>query len=310
MKSDLEKKIFQEETAAREFLEAQRWPDGVICPHCGATENIRKLEGKSHRPGLYQCNGCREHFTVTVGTLYERSHIPLHKWLLASYLLSSSKKGMSAHQLHRMLGITYKSAWFMAHRIRESMKPCDPSPLGGEGKTVEADETFVGGKEKNKHAKDRKHLGRGAVGKEAVFSLVERGGKVRSTHVKSVTSATLGTIMREQLNSETHLMTDDARQYIPLGKDYAAHDAVKHSIGEYVRGGAHTNTIEGYFSIFKRGMTGVYQHCNEKHLKRYLAEFDFRYNERSMSDMERTQVALKGIEGKRLTYRRTNSEAA
>jgi len=311
--SDLQNPAFNNENAAREFLENERWPDGAFCPHCGSVENIKKLEGKSHRAGLHQCNECRQHFTVTVGTLFEGSHVPLHKWLLAMHLLSSSKKGMSSHQLHRMLGVTYKTAWFMSHRIREAMAPSNPSPLGGEGKTVEADETYVGGKEKNKHAKDRLHQGRGAVGKQAVFSLVERGGKVRSTHVKSVNSATLGSVMRQQLDSATHLMTDEARTYIPLGKEYAAHETVNHGIGEYVRGGAHTNTIEGYFSIFKRGMGGVYQHCSEQHLKRYLAEFDFRYNNREglgINDADRTTMMIKGIEGKRLTYRRINSQAA
>jgi transposase-like protein len=213
-----------------------------------------------------------------------------------------------------MIGVTYKTAWFMCHRIREGMAPHGGlPPMGGEGKTVEADETYVGGKEKNKHAKGRLRAGRGPVGKEAVFSLVERGGKVRSHHVKSVNAATLRPIMNEQIAAETHLMTDEATVYSPLGEDYAAHDTVRHSIGEYVRGGAHTNTIEGYFSIFERGMSGVYQHCSADHLKRYLAEFDFRYNEREAlgcNDNDRTVIALKGIVGKRLTYRRTGGNAA
>jgi len=227
MKITLSNPIFNDEDAARAHFEKLRWPEGAVCPFCNSVGKSTEMKGATTRKGLWKCRECRKPFTATIGTLYERSHIPLHKWLLATHLMCSSKKGMSAHQLFRMLGFgSYRTAWFMAHRIREAMKPVNPSPLGGEGKTVEADETFVGGKEKNKHAKDRKHLGRGAVGKEAVFSLVERGGKVRSTHVKSVTSATLGAVMREQLNSETHLMTDDARQYIPLGKDYAAHDAV------------------------------------------------------------------------------------
>lgn len=310
---DLQNPIYNDDNKAREHLEALRWPHGAVCPHCGVIDNAVKLEGKSTRPGVYKCRDCSKPFSVTVGTLFERSHVPLSKWLLAVHLMSSSKKGISAHQLHRMLGVTYKTAWFMAHRIREAMAPSSPEPLGGEGKTVEADETYIGGKEKNKHAKDRKHAGRGAVGKEAVFSLVERGGKVRSTHVQHVTAATLRPILNEQIAAESRLMTDEARQYIPLGKDFSEHHAVCHSIGEYVRGEAHTNTIEGYFSIFKRGMTGVYQHCNSTHLKRYLAEYDFRYNHRSalgIEDAERADIALKGIEGKRLTYRRANQQAA
>lgn len=305
--SDLQNPIYQDDTKAREHLEALRWPDGPICPHCGVIDNAAKLEGDSTRPGVYKCRDCRKPFSVTVGTLFERSHISLSKWLLAVHLMSASKKGISAHQLHRMLGITYKSAWFMCHRIREAMAPSNPFPLGGEGKTVEADETFVGGKEKNKHANKKLRAGRGAVGKQAVFSLVERGGKVRSTHVEHVTAKTLRPILNEQLHADSRLMTDEGGQYVPLGKDFAEHHAVKHSIGEYVRGDAHTNTIEGYFGIFKRGMVGVYQHCRSHHLKRYLAEFDFRYNEREISDAERAAVALKGIQGKRLTYRRIDA---
>lgn len=311
--SDLQNPIYQDDNKAREHLEALRWPHGPVCPHCGSVDNAAKLQGKSTRPGVHKCRDCSKPFSVTVGTLFERSHIPLSKWLLAVHLLSSSKKGMSAHQLHRMLGITYKSAWFMAHRIREAMAPSgNLPPLGGDGKTVEADETFHGGLEKNKHASKRKHQGRGPVGKEVVFSLVERGGKVRSHHVKHVTAETLRPILNEQLHSSTRFMTDEARQYIPLGKGFAEHHTVNHGIGEYVRGDAHTNTIEGYFSIFKRGMKGTYHHCSSEHLKRYLAEFDFRYNNRSglgIEDADRAAAALKGIEGKRLTYRRTNEAA-
>lgn len=302
---------FTNEEAAREYLENLRWPEGTVCPHCGTVGNAYAT-----KRGKYRCaeRECRKDFSVTVGTVYERSHIPLHKWLLASYLLCSSKKGISSHQLHRMLGVTYKSAWFMTHRIREAMAPHgDLPPLGGEGKTVEADETYVGGKEKNKHAKDRKHQGRGPVGKQAVFSLVERGGKVRSTHVPSVNAHTLRPILSQQLDSASRLMTDEARHFLPISGEYAAHEAVNHGIGEYVRGDAHTNTIEGYFSIFKRGMGGVYQHCSEQHLKRYLAEFDFRYNNRAglgVDDESRTLAAIKGIEGKRLTYRRIGAEEA
>ncbi|MCH9019107.1 MAG: IS1595 family transposase [Proteobacteria bacterium] len=300
---DLTNPIFTDETKAREYLEAQRWPNGPYCPHCGEYENVRKLKGKSHRPGLHQCNSCRQHFTVTVGTLYERSHVPLNKWLLATHLLCASKKGMSAHQLHRMLGVTYKTAWFMAHRIREGLREFNPGPLGGENKTVEADETYVGGKAKNR-----------AFGpppkKEIVFALVERDGKVHSFHVPAVNAKTLRPILVTQIDRKSYLMTDEAGAYVRVGREFAGHGTVNHSIKEYVRGKFwHTNTVENYFSILKRGINGVYQHVSQKHLKRYLGEFDFRYNERSISDSERAIKALKGITGKRLTYRRTHAGA-
>ena len=299
--SNLSAPYFHDEAAAIDFLENIIWANGIVCPKCGNIGETYKIKGK--RPGLRTCKACRKQFTVKVGTVFESSHIPATKWLQATYLLCASKKGCSSHQLHRMIGVTYKTAWFMFHRIREAMAPGGAlTPMGGEGKTVEADETYVGGLEKNKHAKDKKHQGRGAVGKEAVFSLVERGGKVRSTHVQHVTAETLGAILNEQLHASSRFMTDEARVYRPLGKGFAEHQAVNHGIGEYVRGDAHTNTIEGYFSIFKRGMKGVYQHCSSDHLKRYLSEFDFRYNEREISDLERTTVALAGIVGKRLTY--------
>lgn len=301
--ADLTNPIFTDETAAREYLEANRWPNGPVCPHCGTVDDIRKMEGKAHRPGLYLCNGCRGQFTVTVGTLYERSHIPLHKWLLATHLLSCSKKGISGHQLHRMLGITYKSAWFMAHRIREGLAPSKGEPpLGGEGKTVEADETYIGRK---RGTKVRSGVGH----KHAVVSLVERGGRARSFKVDRATPHVIRRIVAENASPKSALMTDDAIAYKSVGKTFASHEAVNHTESEYVRGSASTNTVEGFYSIFKRGMKGVYQHCDEKHLQRYLNEFDFRYSNRTAvgcSDRERTDLALKGIEGKRLTYRRTN----
>jgi transposase-like protein len=301
--SDLTNPIFQDETAARTFLEAQRWPDGPVCPHCGSVENIRKLKGKSHRPGLYQCNSCREHFTVTVGTVYERSHIPLHKWLLATHLLCSSKKGMSAHQLHRMLRITYKSAWFMAHRIRESMREVNPEPMGGEGQSVEADETYYGQKDefRGKPWKEKK----GHLKKCSVVSLVSEG-KARTFHVDHANVETIREILVTNVRRETELHTDESPLYRRTGEEFAGHRRVHHSVGEYVRDGATTNHVENYFSVFKRGMRGVYQHCSEKHLQRYLNEFDFRYNARTISDADRAIQAHKGAEGKRLTYRRTN----
>ncbi len=305
--SDLHAPRFKNEKAARKHLEAVRWPDGPICPHCGVFDNASKIEGG--RPGLWFCGDCRKQFTVTVGTLFEDSKVPLHKWLLAVHLLNSSKKGISAHQLHRMLGVTYKTAWFMAHRIRESMRELSPAPMGGEGKYVEADETYIGGKEKNKHRNKRTKGNIGGKGKEAVFALVEREGRVRSQHVPEVTGKTLRPILVAQVDRKSFLMTDDAGQYFHVGKEYADHQTVNHGIGEYVRGPAHTNTIEGYFSILKRGITGTYHHVSQQHLKRYLAEFDFRYNERTalgVTDSERADKALKGIGGKRLTYRRTD----
>ncbi len=297
---DITSKIFTDEDAAREHLEALRWPDGPYCPHCGECEAITKLQGKSTRPGVYKCRSCRKPFSVTVGTLFERSKIKLHKWVLATHLMSASKKGMSAHQLHRMLGVTYKTAWFMAHRIREGMREKADGPLGGEGKTVEADETFIGGKRKS--SQKRK-------GKEAVVSLVERGGQIRSFHVPKVNAVTLKPILYTQIDRASKLSTDQANYYTTAGHQFASHMTVDHSIKEYVRGDAYTNTLEGYFAIMKRGIKGVYQHVSGTHLKRYLGEFDFRYNTRQISDFERAEIALKGIEGKRLTYRRTTGGA-
>ena len=311
--NDLYRPEFIDPAKAREWLEARLWKEGPICPHCGVVDEATQLKGKAHRPGVYQCNACREQFTVTVGTLYERSKIPLNKWLAATHLMMASKKGISANQVGRMLGVSKKSAWFLCHRIRESLRDTRPDLLGGEGKTVEADETYVGGKEKNKHRskRDRKHIG--GVGKEAVFSLVERGGKVRSRHVCDISANNLRPILEEQLSdaSKTALMTDGEGQYRLLADMFQSHGVVNHSIGEYVRGNVHTNTIEGYFSILKRGIIGTYHHVSGQHLKRYLAEFDWRYNHRTalgVTDAERMDRAIPGIVGKRLTYRRTDRE--
>jgi len=301
---DITDPIFQDADKAREYLEANRWPGGPYCPHCGDAENIRKMKGKAHRPGLYNCRSCRKQFSVTVGTVFERSKVPLHKWLMASHLLSASKKGISSHQLHRMLGVTYKTAWFMAHRIREAMREPNPGPLGGGNKVVETDETYIGGKAKNRAYAP-------PPTKEAVFALVERDGKVRGFHVNDVNSKTLRPIMVTQIDRASYLMTDEATYYKKPGKEFSGHGTVNHSIKEYVRGGFwHTNTVENYFSILKRGINGVYQHCSAKHLKRYVGEFDFRYNTRQISDAERAAKAFKGIEGKRLTYRRTGPRPA
>ena len=294
-------------------FEAIRWPDGVYCPYCGGFDRVAVLGGKSMGPGWYHCKDCRKKFTAAVGTIYERSHIPMTKWLLATHLMCASKKGVSAHQLHRMLDLPYKTAWFMAHRIREGLRELNLSdPLGGEGKTVEADETYIGGKEKNKHRKKRVRGNIGGMGKEIAFALVERGGRVRSQVVPEVAAKTLRPILVAQLDAKTFLMTDDAGQYRHMHKDFR-HEVINHGIGEYVRGEAHTNTVEGYFSILKRGITGTYHHVSQQHLKRYLAEFDFRYNERGaleVTDAERAVKAVAGVVGKRLTYQETNRAGA
>jgi transposase-like protein len=313
MTCDLTNPIFTDEDGARKHFESLRWPDGPVCPFCGTVNEATELQGKSTRPGLYKCRPCQKPFTATMGTLYERSHIPLNKWLLATHLMTASKKGMSAHQLWRMLGFgSYRTAWFMAHRIREGMRelfPEESGPLGGEGKTVEMDETFVGGIEKNKHRSKRKHAGTGDAGKEAVYSLVERKGRVRSHHVPAVTSKNLAPILEAHLHGATVVYTDEGATSKSLGRLFEKHDSVNHSIGEYVRGDVHTNTIEGYFSILKRGINGVYHHVSQQHLKRYLAEFDYRYNERialGVNDAERARKAVAGIVGKRLTYQDAN----
>ncbi len=302
---------FHDEDKAREALEALRWPDGAICPHCGNSdqEKIAKVEGEkqSHRPGLYYCNECKGQFTVTVGTVFERSKVPLTKWWIAAHMLNSSKKGVSAHQVSRTIGVSYKTAWFMMHRLREAMADLKPTgPLGGSGKIVEADTTYIGGKEKNKHSRKRDSKKIGGMGKQIVHTLVERSGSARSHHVPNVNGKTLRPILTANVSRKSSLMTDTAGGYLHVGKEFARHEMVDHGIGEYVRGDAHSNTVEGYFSVLKRGITGVYHHVSEAHLKRYLAEFDFRYNNRSslgVTDGERTALTMQGIEGKRLTYR-------
>lgn len=296
---------FHNEAAAIARLEAIVWPQGPYCPRCGGFDRITPVKGG--RAGLRRCGPCKREFTVTVGTIFERSHVKLHKWFQAAHLMASSKKGISAHQLHRTLKVTYKTAWFMEHRLREAMRELHPTkPLGGDGKTVEMDETFVGGLEKNKHASKRKHVGTGGAGKEAVYSLIERGGRVRSYHVPAVTAENLRPIVQAQIDGATAVYTDEGATSRGLGRLFEKHDRINHSIGEYVRGDVHTNTIENYFSILKRGINGVYHHVSQQHLKRYLAEFDFRYNERSalgVTDTDRMVKALTGIVGKRLMYK-------
>ena len=311
--SVLSRPYFHDEAAAFEHVESILWPHGPVCHHCGSMEQHYKLKGVRskaskknpegvERHGLYKCSDCRAQFTVRMGTIFEESHIPLHKWLQAIHLLCSSKKGISSHQLHRVLEITYKSAWFLSHRIREAMRTGEfAPPMGGEGKTVEVDATYFG---------SLKGLPKSAYNKNVVLTLVERGGKARSFHVDGETTARILPIVNANIAKETDMMSDESRAYPRALAAFASHEMVNHSGEEYVRYEegytVHTNTIEGYFSIFKRGMKGVYQHCAEHHLHRYLAEFDFRYSNRSalgVEDMARAVTALLGVKGRRLTYR-------
>lgn len=299
--SVLSKPYFHDEAAAFNHLESVLWADGPVCPHCGVIGRASRMQGKSTRLGVWKCYECRKQFTVKVGTVFESAHIPLHKMLQAVYLMCASKKGISAHQLHRTLEITYKSAWFLAHRIREAMREGSLGPIGGDNRVVEADETYIGGKAKNRAFRKTPPK------KEAVFSLVERDGEVRSFHVANVNAKTLRPVMVQIASRKSYLMTDEAPVYRKIGEEFQGHGSVNHSIDEYVRGGFwHTNTVENYFSILKRGINGVYQHVSEAHLKRYVGEFDFRYNARQASDAERTEKALAGVVGKRLTYRSAN----
>jgi transposase-like protein len=302
MKSVLSQAHFHDEAEAYKFVEAHVWPQGPVCPRCHKGDRIGKLEGKSTRIGVYKCYACRKPFSVKVGTIFEDSHVPMHKWLQAIHLLCSSKKGISSNQLHRTLGVTLKTGWFMSHRIREAMRSGDLAPFGGEGSIVESDETFIG----HDHDKKAKHQkkGRGYAHKFKVLSLVDRKtGKARSFKVDAVDGKTIIPIVRANIAKESTVITDDAAHYKHLAAGFGGHEIVRHSKGEYGRGSVHTNTIEGYFSIFKRGMKGIYQHCGERHLHRYLAEFDFRYNERRVNDEVRAEVALRGVTGKRLYYR-------
>jgi transposase-like protein len=302
MTIDLSNPIFHDEDAARADIEAVRWPDGPYCPHCGSFDTVAPLGGKSMGPGWYWCNKCREKFTVRVGTIFERSHLPLHKWRLAFQLLCASKKGMSANQLARMLNVSHQTAWFIGHRIRESMKDGGSGPLGGNNKVVEADETYVGGKAANR---------KGYIPPKApVLALVERDGSVKAFRVANVTAKTLRPIIVKHVDRSSYMMTDESTVYPAIGREFSGHGSVNHSAQEYVRGTFwHTNTVENFFSILKRGINGVYHHVSEKHLDRYLAEFSFRYSNRiafGIDDDMRTIAALKGTVGKRLAYRQPN----
>lgn len=301
---------FHNEEAAYEFVESRIWPRGAICPHCGGTERNSKMGGKSTRIGVYKCYDCRKPFTVKVGTIFESSHIPLRLWLQAIFLIAASKKGISSNQLHRTLGITLKSAWFMSHRIREAMKAGGLEPFGSGGGFVEVDETYIG---KDATKEKKTPMARGWAHKQKVLSLIDRNsGKSRSVVIDNTKAKTLLPILKGQIAPEATLMTDEALQYISIGKNFAEHLRVNHSAGEYVYHfdkEIHTNTVEGFFSVFKRGMKGVYQHCGHQHLNRYLAEFDFRYSNRArmgVNDSQRADILLKGVVGKRLTYKTIN----
>lgn len=308
--TQLTDKIYHDEDAARAHFEAIRWPDGRECPHCGTVGNSTLMKGKTTRAGLYKCKDCRKPFTATMGTIYERSHIPLHKWLLATALLCASKKGMSAAQFHRMLGFgSYRTAWFMLHRIREAMRPTDESPLGGEGHIVEADETYFGrDPNKPKSRTPIQHMNR-------IVSLVDRttGRSVSVVFTESFNPTNVANLLLARVDRASRLITDEARPYIAPGREFASHETVNHRIKEYARGDVTTNTIEGFFGIFKRGMRGIYQHCGQQHLHRYLAEFDFRYTNHAavgINDAERTLKALQGTVGRRLMYARPDSAGA
>lgn len=285
------------------------WPKGPVCPHCGGHERISKMCGKSTRIGTYKCYVCRKQFTVKIGTIFEDSHVKLHMWLQAMFLVCSSKKGVSSNQLHRILGVTLKTAWFMSHRIREAMREGEFLPFGVDGGIVEADETFIGNDPEIPVQRAYHH-------KFKVLSLLDRStGRARSQVIDSLKAKDIIPILKENIEYEAHVMTDDAKQYHFLSNHFSHHDVVCHSQGEYVNfenPEIHTNTIEGFFSIFKRGMKGVYQHCKKHHLHRYLAEYDFRYNFRvknGYNDTERAEVLLKGVVGRRLTYQRANIQA-
>jgi len=315
MSLDLTNPIFHDETKAREWLEGVRWPHGPSCPFCGSLAATR-MEGDAHRVGLLNCRDCRKQFSVTVGTVYERSHVPLHKWVLANFLMNASKKGISAHQLHRTIKVTYKTAWFMCHRIREAMRDENPSPLGGSGKIVEADEAYHGKVETPIPSAARIREGRPLLKrktekqKRPIVALVERGGEARAYHVRHVTAKNVREVLVTHASRKSRLHTDESRLYPAVGREFAKHETVNHGAKEYARGDVTTNSVEGFFGIFKRGITGIYQHCGEQHLQRYLDEFTFRYSNRAklgIEDTERTILAIKGAAGKRLTYRRINA---
>jgi transposase-like protein len=302
--------MFYDEDKARQALEAELWPDGPYCRHCGNSDpaKIAKMQGKSHRPGLYYCHECKGQFTVTVGTVLERSKIPLTKWLMAAHLFNSGKNGVSAHEIHRQLKVTYKTAWFMMHRLREAMNELNPTPMGGEGQSIQADETYYGNSSKR-----AKGYRKGLRHKSSIVALIEPKGRARAFHVKRATSESVREVLVTNAHRASELHTDESFLYRQVGKEFAAHKTVEHGFnqsGHYVgKDGQTTNAVENFFGNFKRSMKGTYRFCGEQHLQRYLNEFQFRHNNRAklgITDGERTAKALKGIEGKRLTYRLTN----
>jgi len=308
-RSVLDAPHFVNEQAAFAYVEAHLWPNGPVCPHCGETARIGRLNGKTTRPGLHKCYACKKPFTVRIGTIFEDSHLPLHLWLQVIHLFCASKKGIATRQIQRMLRCSMKTAWFLGHRIREAMteyRGIFTEPLGGAGRVVEGDETYVGRRAETKAFKP-------PVKKRAVFALVERQGQVRSFHIPNITANTVRSVMARNVSRESHFMSDEHPYYMNITHEFAAHGTIRHADKEYTRGPVHTNTVEGFFSILKRGLTGVYQNVSQAHLQRYLAEFDFRYNNRialGVDDTRRAQRALKGAKGKRLTYETTRSQTA
>ena len=298
MASALSAPHFHNEEAAYAYVEARIWPEGPVCPHCGGVDRISKMQGKSTRVGLYKCYQCRKPFTVKIGTIFEDSKVAMHLWLQAMYLIAGSKKGISSNQLHRILGVTLKTAWFMSHRIREAMQSDGEWPLGGLGATVEADETFIG-------TLPGREVKKGVFHKMKVLALVERQGRSRAMVIDTLGVPEIQPILLANIQRQSKLHTDEAHHYQSIGRFFYQHNTVHHASGSYGRGDVHTNTIEGYFSIFKRGMRGIYQHCHAKHLHRYVAEFNFRYSNRAAlgyNDSDRADALLKGVIGKRLTY--------
>jgi len=300
MASALSAKHFQNEDAAFAYVESRLWPNGPVCSHCGETERVGRMHGSATRKGLHKCYACRKQFTVRQGTIFESSHLPLNVWLQAIFLIAASKKGISSNQLHRMLGITLKTAWFLSHRIREAMASGETDLFGSDGGTVEVDETFIG------KIDNAPHVRGGVAHKMKVFALIDRStGRARSVKIDAVNLREIEPIIRANVSEKAHLMSDEHLVYRKLKITFAAKSRVFHTVGEYARGNVHTNTVEGFFSVFKRGMRGVYQHCREKHLHRYLAEFDFRYSNRialGCDDLTRADRLLSGVVGKRLKY--------
>jgi len=311
-KSVLSEEHFHNEEAALEYIEARLWPNGPVCPKCGATsEHVGELKGETTRMGLRKCYACSAPFTVRMGTIFERSHLPLNLWLQAIHLMCASKNGISTRELQRMFQCSMKTAWHLTHRIREAMKDGGLEPLGGAGKVIEADTTYIGGKERNKHIGKRNAANIGGAGKQIVHAIVERDGRVRAHHIPRVNGITLRAVLDQHADRASALMTDTAGGYLHVGREFARHEMVDHGKDEYVRGDATTNTVEGYFSVLKRGLTGTYHAVSEAHLHRYLSEFSFRYSNREklgINDVSRAEIALQGFKGKRLTYRTTRRE--